>query len=176
MNVNIKDDYFDWMCHFVTSDQSWMNLLKFLHQVKFIYFLDMDANRAEDGIDLRYRFAYENGYSYQAIENEFGGLVCSVFEMMLALAIRCEEHIMNDPDIGDRFDKWFWDMITSLDLFIFTNDKFDEEVALFKIDRFLNREYEPNGFGGLFTIYNTQKDLRTIDIWYQMMLYLNEFV
>lgn len=41
---------------------------------------------------------------------------CSVLEMIIALAIRLEEHIMDDPDIGNRTGQWFWDMIVSLGL------------------------------------------------------------
>ena len=36
--------------------------------------------------------------------------------MMIALAIRCEEHIMDDPDAGDRTGQWFWSMLVSLGL------------------------------------------------------------
>ena len=41
---------------------------------------------------------------------------------------------------------------------------------------FLNREYEPNGRGGLFTVNNSPADMRTVEIWYQFMWYLNEFL
>ena len=40
--------------------------------------------------------------------------------------------------------------------------------------RFMDRDYEPNGAGGLFTITRTSIDMRAIDIWYQLMSWLNE--
>lgn len=53
-------------------------------------------------------------------------------EMIIALAIRLEEHIMDDPDIGNRTGQWFWDMIVSLGL--------GSEGLIDVIRRFLNRD------------------------------------
>ena len=41
---------------------------------------------------------------------------------------------------------------------------------------FLNRGYEPNGAGGLFTVNNTSKDMRDIEIWYQMCLFFDDLL
>ena len=43
------------------------------------------------------------------------------------------------------------------------------------IKRFLDRDYEPNGKGGLFTIKNCRQDLRKVEIWYQLCWYLDSF-
>ena len=96
--------------------------------------------------------------------------------MMIALAIRCEEHIMDDPDIGNRTGQWFWNMIVNLGLGSMTDAKFDENYTNMVIERFLNREYERNGDGGLFTVKHSRRDLRTVEIWYQMCWYLDEIV
>ena len=37
----------------------------------------------------------------------------------------------------------------------------------------MNREYEPNGKGGLFTIRGCEEDLTEVEIWYQLNWYLN---
>ena len=50
---------------------------------------------------------------------------CSVLEMMIALSMRCEEQIMDDPDIGNRTGQWFWDMIDNLGLGEHERLKFD---------------------------------------------------
>ena len=101
---------------------------------------------------------------------------CSVLEMMIALAIRCEEHIMDDPDVGNRTGQWFWNMIMNLGLGSMTDDQFDKRYAEQVIERFLNREYEQDGEGGLFTVKHCKHDLRTVEIWYQMCWYLDEIV
>lgn len=126
----LNDTYFNWMCQLVFDGRyskklSYRRLLKILHKIEFIYSIPMDGNRAEDGIDLRYRFGYENGYSSSMISAYLDNKTCSVLEMMIALAIRCEEHIMDDPDVGNRTGQWFWNMIVNLGLGSMNDSKFD---------------------------------------------------
>jgi hypothetical protein len=92
--------------------------------------------------------------------------------MMVALAIECEVTIMDDPNIGDRTGQWFWGMIVNLGLGSMTDYKFDDIYVEGVVRRFLDREYEPNGKGGLFTVKNCRYDLRTVEIWNQMCWYL----
>ena len=94
---------------------------------------------------------------------------------MVGLAIRCES-FMDDTAYGDRTGQWFWGMITNLGLGHMTDSKFDEREADVIIDRFLNREYEPNGKGGLFTVRNYDEDLRDVEIWNQLCYYLDGLV
>ena len=174
---NLHIDYFEWMCDLVCNDRhsrrvSYKKLLAYLHEREFTYILDMDGNRAEDGIDLRYRFAYEKGYDYRLIACYLDNRPCTILEMMVALAMRCEEHIMYDSDIGDRTEQWFWKMIDNLGLGNMTDSKFDKRYSDEVIDIFLDRKYKRNGEGGLFTIEHCEHDLRDIDIWYQLNWYL----
>lgn len=174
-NDGIIDEYFEWMYDLVCGQRyakgiSFRKLLGFLHDTEFIFTIKRDANRAEDGIDLRYRFACDSGYS--DAEDYLNG-PCSVLEMMIALAIRCEEDFMDDPRMGDRTSQWFWQMIVSLGLGGMMDSEFDIQRAEFVVDRFLNREYEPNGKGGLFTIRHCDQDLRNVEIWYQLCWYIN---
>jgi hypothetical protein len=93
--------------------------------------------------------------------------------MMIALAIRCEESITDDPRKGDRTGQWFWGMVRNLGLGGMYNDIFDAQIADDIIERFLDREYEPDGRGGLFTIRDCDCDLRDAEIWHQLCWYLN---
>lgn len=175
----LNDEYFDWIYRIVFKDGysrrlSYRKLLRHLHGVDFASPIPLDANRAEDGIDLRYRFGYEKGYSGRDISQNLDNRPCSVLEMMIALTIRCEEHIMDDPDIGNRTGQWFWNMIVNLGLGSMTDEKFDRDRTDEIIFRFLNHEYQPNGEGGLFTVKNPKRDMREVEIWYQMCWYLNE--
>lgn len=151
-------------------------LLTRLHDIDFEYILTMDENRAQDGIDLRHRFGYECGYSDAMLREclDLDSESCSVLEMMVCLALACEEHIMDDPEYGDRLGQWFWTMIESLGLKDMTNDKFDLDYVDMVIYSFLDRDYESNGKGGLFTLKRPKRDLRNVDIWYQMMMWLTE--
>lgn len=177
----LNNEYFEWMYQLVCNDKYYKNLsfrklLYFLHSVEFIYVVEMDVNRAIDGVDFRYRFGYECGYSREVIEKFLDTRPCSVLEMMIALAFRVEEHIMDDPDFGDRTGQWFWNMIVNLGLGTMNDSKFDQRYCEQVIFRFLNREYERNGKGGLFTIHDNTRDMRTAEIWYQTMWYLNDFL
>jgi hypothetical protein len=98
---------------------------------------------------------------------------CSVLEMLIALAIRCEETIMDDASMGNRTGQWFWGMINNLGLGGMTDDIVDVGVVDSVIERFLARDYEPNGEGGLFTIRRCSEDLRTVEIWVQLLWYLD---
>lgn len=173
----LKKSYLDWMYRLVFDKQiseNRLRLFNFLHYIDFIYIVTKDSNREADGIDLRYRFGYE-----REIEDPYIAAIldtrkeCSVLEMMVALSVRCEEHIMNDPQIGSRTAFWFWEMIRSLGLFDMTDDVFSESKVENAIERFMYREYGPDGKGSLFDIEDCPYDLSQMEIWYQMACYLN---
>lgn len=177
----IQRQYLDWMTQLVCKDGyggrvSWVCLFRLLHKTEFTYILPMDENRAIDGCDLRYRFAYECGHSSQEIREELDNRPCSVLEMMVALANRCEEHIMDDPESGNRTGKWFFEMIRSLGLIDMHDDRFDSVYVQTVISCFLRREYASSGCGGLFTLQYRDTDLRRVEIWYQAMWYLDEVI
>ena len=141
-----------------------------LHDTEFIYVMGTDASRADDGLSLRYRFAYFHP-DYDDAERYITG-PCSVLEMIFALAIRCEE-FMDNTAYGDRTAQWFWNMLISLGLGASDDSRYDDEYIDMVLERFMYREYEPNGEGGLFTIYGCREDLRDVEIWWQLCWYLN---
>lgn len=174
--TNIHEEYFNYLYYSVYDRKarlSYRKLLSRLHETPFTYILDMDSNREEDGFDLRYRFGHDEGISDNKIAAYLDRRPCSVLEMMVALAIRCEEHIMENADVGDRTGQWFWNMIVNLDLGHMTDLRYDEAYVDEVVQRFLDRDYESNGAGGLFTVDDCRVDLRTVDIWYQLCWYLN---
>lgn len=166
---DVNEVYFEWLLELVCEGVyakriQYRRLLRWLHKTEFTYSIPMDANRAEDGIDLRGRFG----------SPDLDDTPCSVLEMMVALAIRCEDHIMGDPDIGNRTGKWFWGMITNLKLNQMTDSSFNPEYVDEIIDRLLCRRYAKNGEDSLFTVNRRTEDMRKVDIWYQMCWYLDE--
>lgn len=171
--MNIDRAYFRWLCKKVGT-RGRRELLSFLHSRDFTYTLPMDGNRESDGMNLRYRFGDECSYPYTEIASVLDHCPCSVLEMMVALSIRCEEQIMSDPDMGDRTGVWFWGMVQSLGLYEMTDKRFDAVIACQAVEKFLIRDYPPNGRGGLFTVICPRTDMSSIEIWYQMMCYLNE--
>lgn len=131
----------------------------------------MDGNRYYDGVELRYKFGRDNNIPEYVISSDLDNRPCSMLEMMIALARRCEDSIMNDPLYGDRTYIWFSEMIRSLGL-----DNFNNVNADYILDQLANRNYAKNGMGGLFTINDPSKDMRNVDIWYQMLYFINEYI
>lgn len=175
IRTNIKDQYFNWLINQIAIPDinEYSKLMCALYGHAFEYILEMDANRLYDGIDLKYRFGYEHNIPPEKISLDLDSHFCSVLEMMVALAIRCEVHIMHIEELGNRAAEWFWEMIDSLNLRHMTDDNFDEIYVLDTLDKLINREYLPDGSGGLFYINGIDDDMREIEIWYQMSMYLN---
>lgn len=181
MKNRIIDEYFDWMCELVCDSGKFRNnrrlyskLLYFLFDTPFRYSIDMDENRYKDGVTLRYRFALAYRYPEHVVIQELSDRDCSVLEMMVALANRCEESCIDDPEIGHQTGFIFWKMIESLGLTYSNNNYYDEDFVDFTINRFLNRRYFENGEGGLFTMRYPRRDMTTVEIWMQAMWWLNE--
>ena len=180
MRDSFKDLYFEWLCGLIYDNKlsesySCKKLLYHLHDIEFTYMLPRDRNRAEDGIELRYRFVVSEEYQDMCddILYELSG-PCSVLEMMIGLAIRCEDQFMDDPSIGDRTSQWFWGMVVNLGLGSIFDFRYDRRFVEDVIAKFLRREYEPDGSGGLFTIRHCGRDLRSVEIWKQMCWYLDK--
>ena len=180
MTRDLNGEYFEWLCSLVRDSKpikrvSYRLLLIHLYHTEFVYEMPMDGNRYADGISLRYRFGYERRIEDPIIASCLDNNPCSVLEMMVALAFRCEEHIMYNPENGVMSGRWFWKFISNLGLEDMIDSKYDENIVNSVIWRFLNRGYSADGEGGLVYIPNCRYDLRSMDIWYQMMRYLVEY-
>ena len=171
----VQNDYFEWLYNIACKDRyaktiSYRKLLMLLHSTEFRYSIAFDSNREEDGVALRFRFSLE--YDIPDVDNYLDS-PCSVLEMLIALSLRCEENIMDDPAIGNRTQQWFWKMIANLGLGGMTDSQFDRRVVEDILDRFMDRAYEPDGEGSLFKIRHCDDDLRDVDIWTQLCWYIN---
>lgn len=178
IDARINDEYFSWMCDKVCGERfaesiSYRKLLTFLHNVEFVWIIPMDRNRVDDGLSLRRHFVLDVGYEEHVAEYISGP--CSVLEMMIALAIHMEDW-MDDYRYGNRTGQWFWGMVRSLGLNGMYDLAYDEDHVQEVILNFLNRDYEPDGRGGLFTIRGCRDDLRDVEISVQRNWYLNTIV
>lgn len=181
MSENMSISYLEWMYDLVrhqkyTEQNSYRQLFETLHDIEFTYTINMDVNRYNDGIDLRYRFGKVAKYRRSDVNRYLNSKPCSVLEMMVALAIRLEEHIMVDDEYGDRTGVWFWGMIENLGLIDMTDDNYIENYVRDAVQRFLDHDYGSNGEGGLFTVEYCDQDIREAEIWYQACWYLDDLI
>lgn len=169
--------YLTWLEQQVGGPKNHGRLFGLLFATPFTYILPMDGNRYEDGIDLRYRYTREADIPDPECAVVCDTSDCSVLEMMVALAKRLEDAIMADDDLGNRTGVWFWEMIYSLGLSDFTDDRWGENGGAARVRdilaAFVSRTYQPDGRGGLFRSVHGG-DMRRMEIWDQAMLHLNE--
>lgn len=170
-----EDDYFCWLASFVPEHYNYNKLINVLYNKEFSYIFVMDGNRAEDGIGLRYRFESDYSYDSGTVTKYFENKPCSVLEMIVALALRCEESIMYDSRYGDRTSFWIGIMLSNMGLDVFNDIKFDFEKVNDILNCFINRQYSKNGDGSLFRFKRDDIDVRSMEIWIQMNWYLNEY-
>ncbi|MCM1525224.1 MAG: hypothetical protein NC120_12295 [Ruminococcus sp.] len=179
MKENIDNVYVKSIASLITDRQhpykSYSKLLNSLYCIDFTYSIHLDGNRYEDGVGMRYSFGWNNNIPEAVIASYLDVRPCSVLEMMAALALRCENEIMCDPEKGDRTGMWFWGMMRSLGLEHMKNDIFDENQVKKAVNKMLERNYCFDGKGGLFTVKDPPCDMRTTEIWYQAMWYLNRY-
>ena len=93
--------------------------------------------------------------------------------MICALGIRIDNDIMATYYTGyDHGYFWIQKMLKNLNILQYDDLNFDEDAVRRKIDNFLQRRYSENGFGGLFYVPNSEKDMRSMNIWDQMCYYI----
>lgn len=172
----ILDDYFDWLYFRVRNQHhskraSFRKLLSCLHSIDFRYSVDYDENRAADGVNMRWYYVDDGGYDEILQWDE----PCTVLEMLIGLAIQMET-IMTHPDIDYQAGHWFWMMISNLGLDYMSDGKFDRRHVYGAVSIFLDRAYEPDGYGNIIFIEDCDTDLRKVEIWQQMCWYLDSIL
>lgn len=164
-----RERYFRWLCNMIETLSVTDDFMKCLFETQFVFNKSHDSNRAEDGLSLRERYDSETGSNMKSSKEP-----CSVLEMMIALAIRAEE-ILYDPTDGTHAPSIFWQMVGNMGIVDTTNDQFDYYDTMHKLHRMMGRRYLPNGKGGLFYISDCTEDLREVELWYQMLWYINKY-
>ena len=86
-------------------------------------------------------FRWSSGIPLDMTSDE--DIPASVFEVMVALAMRIEADIMHDTEYGDRTSLWFGHMIASLGLAECNDANYDEAYVSSVLERFMDRCYEP---------------------------------
>ena len=163
-----QSDYYMWLLERVEGTGMfgalYSKLLRFLFDTKYTYTFVMDGNRAKGGESLRSIFAAEEGVF---IEDVHSG-PCTVLEMIEALATEMAF------DKHDSISRWFWELLDNLGLMVYKDDNFNEKEIKDILNRWMSRNYEPDGKGSLFPIPGFDGDMRNVEIWDQMNIYMTK--
>lgn len=174
--LDIQNEYFEWLTRAVgvtlEGPDGYLSMMKALFAKRFIWSVANDDNREADGLALRDIFVDQIGA--RSIELPFD---CTVLEMLVALAVRCDHDIIGEP--GENLAPYiFWTMIQNLGLDKYDNDHFSGRDVDEILDIWLERKFDKNGKGSIFPVKSDVKsdvkNQRDVEIWYQMESFLNE--
>lgn len=176
--ATVLNDYFKWLKSLVDAEESHSFLWRKLHSTDFVWVVERDENRAEDGKYLRYLFtvtAYDRiDFDEEEVEQYLSG-PCSVMEFLVGLAKRMEDDIMYDPELEDRTSKWFHEMVDNLGLTKYDDKHYSDVEVDDIIHRFMSRKYGKNGVGNIFWVAHFSGPLfKNLEIWDQMQAYVLE--
>lgn len=171
----IEEEYFEWLWRSIQEPGSSIEkreLCRQLFREKFFWNIPNDDNRAEDGLELRRRFEHLK-HLRRNILDDLG--TCSMLEMLIGLSNRAD-NLLFDPNQPSKASIFFWEMVNNVGLKEvpeegrYAIEKRNERI----LDIMLNRKYSRTGKGGLFPLKQPYQNQRDIEIWYQLMSYLDE--
>lgn len=168
------DKYFKWLksqVEFLDFPETYDRLFVILNEKIFTYKHPMDKNRALEALQLRDDYRRETGR--RGISN---GLPATVLEVLVSIAKRMN-YICASFD-EDRTKEIFWRLLANLDLSRMSDPYYEDtggdgRVGII-LNNFLERNYNPDGRGGLFPMDKPRQDQREVEIWYQMNQYLSD--
>lgn len=172
----LDDLYLEWLYkRFIGSVSNknprttYWELAKQLYTMPFTYPMRDDKNRAEDGKSLQDQFFDE--CDIEDVEISWQWREASVLEVMIGLACRAAFEVDEEPG------NWFWKFIRNLGLQSYSDSVYSqivkEEVDAV-VRRWLDREYDKNGVGGIFPLKHARHDQTQVNLWYQLQAYLLE--
>lgn len=164
--------YRDWLINKVNTVEDYTYLLRELYSIEFYSLVKYDEDRGMDGLALRDEWATEVKYNGDL---DFGA--ANVLEVLIGIAKRIEFQLFGTQ----YYDEWddvkiFWDMINNLGLgdMFGTLSRYTFDDIHEKVTHFLERDYFRHKNGNIFRFENEPKDIRKLNIWTQMGLYIRE--
>ena len=175
VDFDIKKEYFnhlvDMVCDKKHPKVDYIPLLDLLHSMKFEVVIEMDENRVGDGAFLREKWLQKEGiYEYLY---EFDDENVSVLELLISVAERFEFAI-GDNMLGDYTNERFWELLRNLDIEKYSAGNYKPLNIKEKVRNWMLRKYKKDGTGSIFPVKNCEKDMRTLQIWDQMNVYIIE--
>lgn len=166
--------YYKWLkskVEFIDFPETYERLFTALQSKIFYYKHPMDKNRAVEALELREEYRIDTGRQLRP-----NSISPSMLELLVSIAKRMN-YICASFD-EDKTKELFWRLLSNLDLSRMSDPCYnkvggDDRVNII-LDKLLERNYEPDGRGGLFPMLNPRQDQREVEIWYQMNQYLSD--
>jgi hypothetical protein len=167
--------YFHWLKSLVERPgNQYGYLLEMLFTTVITKGVPNDGNRFQEGIDLRKTYLEVRPKIHRNDELILDD-GCSVLELMIALCLRIDSTLNGPSQDLDVVYNWFWILIDNLRLSD-ARDELSDNMIRSTLHCLVNRCYNSQGEGGcLFPNPNCKYDLRKVEIWYQMMYWLDEY-
>lgn len=162
--------YLIWLCR-LEKMRHYEDLFEILHDTTFTYTLERDENREGDGYALR--DDYMIPAEFEVYREDFNHQRCSVFEMLIGLAIRVDREYIGDP-AEPHPEKFFMEMIKNLGLDRYRYFEPNRDNIVKKLEEWMNREFSRDGRGSPFPVKHDVRDQRKLEMWDQMLSYLNK--
>lgn len=149
--------YFRWLTDQIDDGsgrvKKYRHLLSDLFDISYKWVIELDSNRAVDGMNLREK--YRAGY-----ERDMG---CSVLEMLIAMCVRFEYSVASEPGEEDP-SRWFWLIIERLDLDLYSDECYDFEAVNTILELWMSGQ----------KIFCDERYAGKTDQWFQLQSLLND--
>lgn len=149
---------------YVGYDSVYSELLAVLHDIPFRWCIMMDENRNSDGLDLMYKYAWNNSIKYDTLPDRTDE-ACSVLEFLIGVSRRIEFNLDNWKD--DRTGKWFWLMIKNIGLINQVNGNVDLLYVKRRVDIMLNRQFGDYGERGGLLHFKQEGESMVYQEWWK---------
>lgn len=170
MESDVDRLYFEYLCSSIT-DQSFVKdfrrVLRRLYDTEFVWTIPLDADRAWYGMLIREVWLESSGFD---TNSEWAKMGCSVLEMLLGL-----EGISFETFAEEIPDGFFWEMLYNLGVLEYPDQQYVEHEIDDILSRFVWRNYDEYGRGGIFPRILAVDDQRELDLWHQCNGYILEF-
>lgn len=181
--IDIDQTYFEWLLKQLNPEgvrEGVAHVCNLLYNCEFLRRIELDRNRAVDGITLREEFfdVYDEMDFEEEVVDEFMGRECNWLEMMVALARRLD--FLYEGGVEGRF----LEMINNMQLSPLMEFNPHRSLSTFEFDQAYvdgvtddinNNRISRDGRGGLFPLSHTPPyDQRESEIWAQQGAYFIE--
>lgn len=180
VNMALRD-YHNWIISLVDSEDHYLareysQLMGFLDDYSFKWVLKLDEDRAKDGIQLRKEYDFEYSRGDISIYDELFDVPCSVLEMLVALSLRCYDEFLSGFDVKKVTPhKVFLHILTSLDLFSETNNRFSYEKCVKNVKSFIEKLHVNGRYLTVFKIDPKVANPHKMELWWQMQRYIDSY-